>query len=357
MAQREGALNRGLEFDYGTPMATFMAGAPFGIVIDRDEAETYWQPAPSHGTMNTILSPRNCPSNALTVATQYIDEGCEIRPHAHERIEEILFLYEGHGTLTLEGLAIPVREGSTCLVGRYVRHRLENEAAGTMKVLVVAFPPGIEEGWRAIGKPRRWGEAPPPRYGRGEIPNLVQILADAGFARPERIDAATPAEKGVGLCLGADDGPSFWQPRPAGGYVTIKLHHGSMPSNMFAMGTQTLPPGGRLGLREFAAGEGVFFVYAGSGRVMVNQEWRRIAPETLIYVARGAPHDIDNDGGADLSFAWIVTPPGLDTLVGSMGRPREPRALAPSPFDAPSDAAALYRRAGLTPLHPELAST
>jgi len=68
--------------------------------------------------MNTILSPRNCPSNALTIATQYIDEGCEIRPHAHERIEEILFLYEGHGTLTLEGRAIPVREGSTCLVGR-----------------------------------------------------------------------------------------------------------------------------------------------------------------------------------------------------------------------------------------------
>ena len=85
---------------------------------------------------------------------------------------------------------------------------------------------------------------------------------------------------------------------------------------------------------------------------MVNQEWRRIAPETLIYLARAAPHDIDNDGGADLSFAWIVTPPGLDTLVGSMGRPCEPQAVAPSPFDAPSDAPALYRRAGLTPLHP-----
>jgi len=72
-------------------MPPFAASAPFGIVIARDEAETYWQPAPSHGTMNTILSPRNCPSNALCVATQYIDEGCMIRPHAHERAEEILF--------------------------------------------------------------------------------------------------------------------------------------------------------------------------------------------------------------------------------------------------------------------------
>ena len=129
-----------------------------------------------------------------------------------------------------------------------------------------------------------------------------------------------------------------------------------MPSNMFTMGTQTLPPGGRLGPRAFAAGEGVFFVYAGSGRAMVNQEWRRIAPETLIYVARGAPHDIDNDGASDLSFAWVVTPPGLDKLFGSAGRPREVGTVAPSPFGAPSNAAELYRRAGLTPLGPTLAS-
>jgi hypothetical protein len=111
---------------------------------------------------------------------------------------------------------------------------------------------------------------PPSRYGRGEIPNLAQILDDAGFARPERIGATLPADKGVCLCLGPDDGPSFWQPLPAGGHVTLKLHHASMPSNIFAMGTQTLPPGGRLGPRAFAAGEGAYFVCVGSGRAMIN---------------------------------------------------------------------------------------
>lgn len=341
------------EVVYRTRVATFIAGPPFGLVIARDEAETYWQPAPSHGTMNTILSPRNCPSNALSVATQYIDEGCEIRPHAHERIEEILFLHEGHGTLTLEGRAIPVREGSTCLVGRYVRHRLDNESAGTMKVLVVAFPPGIEEGWRAIGKPRRWGEPPPPRYGRGEIPDLARILDDAGFARPERIDAAQPADKGAAVCLGPDDGPSFWQPRPTGGHVTLKLHHGSMPSNMFAMGTQTIAPGGRLGARAFATGEGVFFVHRGTGRAMVNHRWRAIAPETLIYVGRGAPHDVVNDGRDDLCLAWVVTPPGLETLARRLGVARTPGDAAPAPFDPPADAADAYRRAGLMPVAAE----
>jgi mannose-6-phosphate isomerase-like protein (cupin superfamily) len=109
---------------------------PFGMIIDRDEAETYWQPAPSHGTMNTILSPRNCPANSFSVSTQYIDEGAMIRLHAHERAEEILFLYEGHGTLTLEDEKVPMGEGSTCLVGRYVQHSVDNESSGTMKVLI-----------------------------------------------------------------------------------------------------------------------------------------------------------------------------------------------------------------------------
>jgi mannose-6-phosphate isomerase-like protein (cupin superfamily) len=117
-----------------------------------------------------------------------------------------------------------------------------------------------------------------------------------------------------------------------------------MPSNMFAMGTQTLAPGGRLGSRAFAVGEGVFFVYQGRGRAMVNGQLRSVAPESLIYVARGATHDIQNDGGGELSFAWIVTPPGLDTLVRRIGVERVPGGPAPAPFDLPGDARDSYRR-------------
>jgi quercetin dioxygenase-like cupin family protein len=247
-------------------------------------------------------------------------------------------------TLTLEVKKIPVCEGSTCLVGRYIRHRLDNESGRLMKVLVVAFPPGIEEGWRAIGKPRVWGEDPTPPYTPKEIPNLAQILDDARFAQPERIDAALLSEKGPGLCLDPDEGPSFWQPRPTGGHATLKLHHGSMPSNMFAMGTQTIPPGGRLGERAFDVGEAAFFVYDGTGRAMVNGRWRALAPETLIYVGRGATHDIENEGAGDLALAWIVTPPGLEGLMCAIGRERAPGTTAPGPFDAPKDLAAACRR-------------
>src|SRR5262245_36493743 len=118
-----------------------------------------------------------------------------------------------------------------------------------------------------------------------------------------------------------------------------------MPSNMFTMGVQTIPPGGRLGARAFEVGEAAFFVYGGTGRAMVNGNWRTIAAETLIYVGRGAIHDIENDGAEHLVLAWIVTPPGVEALMRAIGRTRTPGTTEPAPFDAPKDLAAACRRA------------
>ena len=125
---------------------------------------------------------------------------------------------------------------------------------------------------------------------------------------------------------------------------------------MFAMGTQTLPPGGRLGVRGFDVGEGMFFIYRGTGQVWVNHARRPVAPETLVYVGRGAPHDIENDGREDLCFAWVVTPPGLDGLARRIGVERTPGRPMPAPFDPPGDAQAAHRRARLTLLREEPAS-
>jgi hypothetical protein len=45
-------------------------------------------------------------------------------------------------------------------------------------------------------------------------------------------------------------------------------------------------------------------------------------PYALIYVGRGATHDIENDGAGQLALAWIVTPPGLEGLMRAIGRRR-----------------------------------
>jgi hypothetical protein len=48
-----------------------------------------------------------------------------------------------------------VTEGSTCLVGRYVLHQLDNESAATMKVLIVALPPDIDVDYPLPGRSAR----------------------------------------------------------------------------------------------------------------------------------------------------------------------------------------------------------
>jgi len=65
-------------------------------------------------------------------------------------------------------------------------------------------------------------------------------------------------------------------------------------------------------------------------------------------VGRSATHVIQNDGEGELSFGWVVTPPGLDTLVRRIGVERIPGEPAPVPFDLPSDARDFYRRCHIT---------
>jgi mannose-6-phosphate isomerase-like protein (cupin superfamily) len=307
--------------------------APRSLVIAREEAESWWQPAPSHGCMNTILTPENCPSNTFTVATQYIDEGCLIRPHAHEAADEILFLFDGDGTLHLEGKDIEVGPGATWLAGRYTLHALYNSSAKTMKVLAVLFPPCAEITWRGMGKPRSWGEPAPPRYGREQIPNMEDLLKQGRFADPDRIAKTPPSEKGAALCVMPDQGQSFWQPQPTGGFVTWKLWHETIPSNMFAMGTQSIPPGGKMKPRAFSRSEGIFFIYRGTGQVTIDNESTAISPESTIYVGRGAIHALHNTGNEPLEFVWVVTPPGTEATTRLLGKPRKPGDPAIAPFE------------------------
>jgi len=285
--------------------------------------------------MNTILTPENCPSNNFTVATQYIDEGCMIRPHAHDAAEEILFLYDGEGEVHLESNSIEVRSGTTWLVGRYVVHALQNKSPKTMKVLAVLFPPCAEITWRGMGKPRRWGEPAPPRYGREQIPNMQDLLKQGRFADPERIAQATQDEKGAAVCVLPNEGLSFWQPEPTGGFATWKLWHDTIPGNMFAMGTQTIPPGGKMKPRTFNRSEGIFFIYRGRGQVTIDNETTAIGPESTIYVSRGAVHALGNTGSEPLEFVWIVTPPGAEEATRFLGKPRKPGEPAPAPFNYP----------------------
>lgn len=153
------------------------------LVIDPEEGESYWQPAPSTGYITSKVTPYNSPYDSFAAGVQVLEEGASVRMHAHERSHELIFVYAGEGFAEVDGTRHELAEGSLMVMGRRVQHYVENTGAGQLKMMWVIFPPGLEDWFGAIGKPRTPGEAPPPPFDR---PADISAIQDRQrFIRPE----------------------------------------------------------------------------------------------------------------------------------------------------------------------------
>jgi quercetin dioxygenase-like cupin family protein len=70
--------------------------------------------------------------------------GWEILPHRHERSDELLFVLEGGGTLTLEGREIRVSEQTAVWIPRGQEHSWRTGTAG-VRALQIYAPGGPEQ--------------------------------------------------------------------------------------------------------------------------------------------------------------------------------------------------------------------
>jgi mannose-6-phosphate isomerase-like protein (cupin superfamily) len=105
---------------------------------------------------------------------QVLDPGAVVPVHLHEREEQILFFYAGHGKATLDETEMDVNPGTTVYVPRQVWHGIMNTGAGPLCILETTSPPGPENVFRELGQL----SAPPDKE------TLVQIVAKYG-ARPK----------------------------------------------------------------------------------------------------------------------------------------------------------------------------
>ncbi len=144
------------------------------IVRQPDEGESYWQPVPANGYAEVRVSKRDSPKiTGFSSGIQVIAPGCHIREHQHGAEEELLFFFEGRGTVLVNGEAHPIRPGTTVYVGPWTKHKIVNEGAEDLKMLWVLMPGGLEDFFQAIGRPRRPGEAAPAPFPRPE--NVEEI--------------------------------------------------------------------------------------------------------------------------------------------------------------------------------------
>ena len=154
------------------------------IVLGPDDGESLWQPLPSTGFVTNKINPYNSPYDAFSTGIQVLEPGAHIRRHAHERQHELLFCYAGRGRADIEGRSYEILPETMILVGRGLQHKVENTGSEQLRLLWLIAPAGLEDWFRAIGRPRRAGEPVPAPFERPA--NVEMIQAQQRFIRPDK---------------------------------------------------------------------------------------------------------------------------------------------------------------------------
>lgn len=152
------------------------------VVVGPDEGESLWQPLPSRGYVTVNLTPANAPYDTFSSGIQVLPPGCHVRDHGHRQNHELIFVFAGRGRCTVDRREYPVEPGTTILFGRNAVHRLDNTGDVEMRLFWVFFPPGLEDWFRAIGRPRAPGEPMPEAFARPD--DVAEIQARMRFVVP-----------------------------------------------------------------------------------------------------------------------------------------------------------------------------
>jgi mannose-6-phosphate isomerase-like protein (cupin superfamily) len=154
------------------------------IALGPEEGESLWQPLPSTGYVINKINPYNSPYDAFSTGLQVLEPGAHVRRHAHERSHELLFCYRGTGWAEIEAQRYDVQPETMILIGRGLQHKVMNTGSEQMRLLWFIAPAGLEDWFRAIGHPRRTGDAPPAPFERPADIELIQ--AQQRFIRPDK---------------------------------------------------------------------------------------------------------------------------------------------------------------------------
>ncbi|MGO4328962.1 cupin domain-containing protein [Cupriavidus sp. 2TAF22] len=147
-------------------------------------------------------------------------------------------------------------------------------------------------------------------------------------------------EKGVVYYFSRQTEVSYWQPKPANGHVSVVVAPGlTKMQRDLAMGTQTLPQGGRVREHAHPANEEILHFVSGMGTAIVDGEEYKLEPGVTLFLGKHNSHTFVNTGDTDLHWVWFMTPSGLETFFREVGRPRAHGETAPEPFDRPENIA------------------
>ena len=147
-------------------MSTAQTARGRAVVMQPDEGPSFWQPVPANGHADPKLTPDLTGFPALSMGYQTIAPGGRIREHSHGDQVEIQICFRGRGRVVVEGAIHPLVPGTACFLGYDVRHEILNDSDEDLVLLWVVSPPGLEDFFAAIGRPRLAGERAPAPFAR-----------------------------------------------------------------------------------------------------------------------------------------------------------------------------------------------
>jgi mannose-6-phosphate isomerase-like protein (cupin superfamily) len=90
-------------------------------------------------TTRWLIGPWNSQST-LDFGIAFLHPDQQVKPHLHERVEEIFYIIEGQITLILDRKEITLKPGIVAYIPPKMRHALHNRSATTAKLVCVKSP-------------------------------------------------------------------------------------------------------------------------------------------------------------------------------------------------------------------------
>jgi quercetin dioxygenase-like cupin family protein len=149
------------------------------VVMQANDGPSYWQPVPANGHADPVLFPQNTRFDGLSMGFQTIAARSRIREHSHGDQIELQICFRGNGRVVVDGIAHPLVPGTTCFLGYDVKHEIINESDDELVMMWVISPPGLEDFFRNIGRPRHSGDKAPEPFQRPA--DVVAIEREMGM--------------------------------------------------------------------------------------------------------------------------------------------------------------------------------
>ncbi len=108
------------------------------LIVNRRDSKVINTP---HGSeIRPLMDRTTSPINQCSLAEELLPPGATVPPHHHEVLEEIYYIIEGSGLMTVGEEQREVSAGDAVYIPRHHRHTLTNTGAEPMRILLVCGP-------------------------------------------------------------------------------------------------------------------------------------------------------------------------------------------------------------------------